>query len=148
MYSYVARQPIIDSNQDLFGYELLFRDGESNKFPNICPDQATSNILTNNHLTLGIEQVTDKSIAFINFHADTLIKNFPSFLDSKKVIIEIVEDVPISDELFDACQDLKNKGFKFALDDHDFDPKWDRFFPLVDIIKIDVLEFSILDIRY
>lgn len=149
MYSYVARQPIIDSNQELYGYELLFRDGESNKYPNICPDQATSNILTNNHLTLGIEQVTNKNIAFINFHADTLIKNFPSFLDPKKVIIEIVEDVPISDELFETCQSLRNKGFKFALDDHDFDPKWDRFFPIVDIVKVDVLDFSILEIsRY
>ncbi|WP_448249992.1 EAL and HDOD domain-containing protein [Thalassotalea agariperforans] len=149
MYSYVARQPIIDLNQNLIAYELLFRDGESNQFPNICPDQATSNILTNNHLTLGIEKVTSGHTAFINFHADTLIKNFPSFLDPKNVVIEILEDVPITDELIDACKELKAKGFKFALDDHDFDPKWDIFFPLIDIIKVDVLDASIIDIsRY
>ncbi|MGJ8692857.1 MAG: EAL and HDOD domain-containing protein [Thalassotalea sp.] len=146
MYSYVARQPIIDLEQNLVAYELLFRDGEKNQFPNICPDQATSNILANNHLTLGIEQVTDNKVAYINFHADTLIKNFPSFLNPKNVVIEIIEDVPISDELIDACKKLKAKGFKFALDDHDFDPKWDVFFPLVDIIKVDVLEFNVLNI--
>ncbi len=149
MYSYVARQPILDINQELVAYELLFRDGESNHFPNICPDQATSNILTNNHLSMGVEKVTGDLPAFINFHADTLIRNFPSFLDPNKVVIEILEDVPISDELLDACRDLKNKGYKFALDDHDFDPKWDVFFPLVDIIKVDVLSTNMLTIsRY
>ena len=88
MYSYVARQPILDSNQELVAYELLFRDGESNYFPNICPDQATSNIITNNHLNMGVEKVTGDLPAFINFHADTLIRNFPSFLDPEKVVIE------------------------------------------------------------
>lgn len=146
MYSYVARQPIIDCEQNLVAYELLFRDGESNQFPNICPDTATSNILSNNHLNLGIEKVTDNQIAYINFHEDTLIKNFPSFLDPKNVVIEILEDVPISDELLDACRKLKAKGFRFALDDHDFDPKWDVFFPLIDIIKVDVLSLSLLEI--
>lgn len=144
MYSYVARQPIIDLDQNLVAYELLFRDGESNKFPNICPDQATSNILTNNHLTLGVEQITSNQVAYINFHADTLIKNFPSFLNPKNVVIEILEDVPISNELLAACKKLKAKGFKFALDDHNFDPKWDIFFPLVDIIKVDVLSFNLI----
>ena len=149
MYSYVARQPILDINQELVAYELLFRDGESNHFPNICPDQATSNILTNNHLSMGVEKVTGDLPAFINFHADTLIRNFPSFLDPNKVVIEILENVPISDELLVACRELKNKGYKFALDDHDFDPKWDVFFPLVDIIKVDVLSTNMLTIsRY
>lgn len=146
MYSYVARQPILNIKQQLVAYELLFRDGKSNHFPDICPDQATSNILTNNHLTMGIEQVTGEFTAYINFHADSLIRNFPSFLDPKKIVIEVLEDVPISNELLTACQKLKSKGYKLALDDHDFDPKWDAFLPYVDIIKVDVLSISMLEI--
>ena len=149
MYSYVARQPILNSDQELIAYELLFRDGQSNHFPGINPDQATSNILTNNHLTLGVENVTGNYTAYINFHADTLIRHFPSFLDPKNIVIEILEDVPISNELLEACKALKAKGYTLALDDHDFDPKWQVFFPYVDIIKVDVLALSILDIsRY
>ncbi|MFD2165760.1 EAL and HDOD domain-containing protein [Thalassotalea euphylliae] len=149
MYSYLARQPILNAKQELIAYELLFRDGQSNYFPNIDPDQATSNILTNNHLTMGVEQVTGNATAYINFHADTLIRHFPSFLDPQKIVIEILEDVPISDELLEACKQLKEKGYTLALDDHDFDPKWDVFLPYVDIIKVDVLEISVIDIsRY
>jgi hypothetical protein len=30
---YCARQPILDREQRVFGYELLFRDGPENRFP-------------------------------------------------------------------------------------------------------------------
>lgn len=146
MYSYVARQPILDLAQQVVAYELLFRDGKSNCFPGIDPNQATSNILTNNHLTLGLEVITDDFPAFINFHADTLISHFPSFLDPQNVVIEILEDVPVTQALFEACKSLNEKGYKLALDDYDFDEKWEVFYPIVDIIKIDVLEFSIVEI--
>ena len=95
LYSYVARQPILDMNKNVIAYELLFRDGKSNSFPNIDPNQATSNILTNNHLTLGVEQVTGDLPAYINFHAETIIRRFPSFLDPKKMVIEILEDIEL-----------------------------------------------------
>jgi EAL and modified HD-GYP domain-containing signal transduction protein len=130
----------LDIVQNIVAYELLFRDGKSNSFPNIDPNQATSNILTNNHLALGLEQVTG------NFHADTLIFNFPSFLDSKNVVLEILEDVPITPELLSACSSLYKKGYKLALDDFDFDDKWEAFYPFIDIIKVNVLQFSILEI--
>jgi c-di-GMP-related signal transduction protein len=146
LYSYVARQPILDIEQQVVAYELLFRDGQSNSFPDIDPNQATSNILTNNHLTLGLEQVTGNLPAYINFHADALIFHFPSSLDPNNVVLEILEDVPITDELLLACKSLHEKGYKLALDDFDFDAKWEAFYPIVDIIKIDVLQFSILEI--
>ena len=110
MYSFIARQPILDLNQSVVAYELLFRDGESNCFPDIDPDQATSNILSNNHLTLGVENITNNLPAYINFHSNTLINDFPSFLDPSTVVIEILEDVPASDALLSACKQLSEKG--------------------------------------
>lgn len=146
MYSYIARQPILNIKKELVAYELLFRDGINNTFPDINPEQATSNILNNNHLTLGVEEVTGDFPAYINFHTDALIKHFPSFLDPKKVVIEILEDVPVTNNLLNACKTLKSKGYKLALDDHDFTPKWTDFYPYIDIIKIDVLAFSLIEI--
>ena len=122
MYSYLARQPILNIDQQLVAYELLFRDGEQNSFPNIDPNQATSNILTNNHLTLGVAQITGNLPAYINFHAETLIRHFPSFLDPKQVVLEILEDVEVSKELIKAVESLKSKGYQLALDDHDLLP--------------------------
>ena len=147
MYSYIARQPILNLSQETIAFELLFRDGKSNSFPNIDPDKATSKIIVDNQLTLGLEEVTGGLTAYVNFHADALIHNFPIFLDPKSIVIEILEDVPISDELLNACKLLKKKGYTLALDDHDFDVKWDEFLPIVDIIKVDILDVNIVDIK-
>jgi EAL and modified HD-GYP domain-containing signal transduction protein len=146
MYSYVARQPILDQDGILKAYELLFRDGKSSAFPDIDPDEATSNILTNSHLTLGISKVTGSLPAFINFHEDALLKHFPSFLNPADVVIEILEDVPASTALLKTCKSLKAKGFKLALDDFEVDAKWNRFLPYIDIIKMDILTISIPEI--
>jgi c-di-GMP phosphodiesterase len=138
MFSYVARQAILDKNKNLFAYELLFRDGLSNCFPDIAPDEATSKILTESHLAFGLEDITSNKVAFINFHEDTLLHRFPTSLPNDKVVIEIVETVPISEALVKACKDIKDMGYTIALDDHNFDPKWDVFLPYIDIIKIDI----------
>lgn len=147
MYCYVARQPILDLNRDVFAYELLFRDGKSNSFPDVCPDEATSKILAQNHLLLGLNELTGGHLAFINFHEDALLHHFPTSLSPKEIYVEVLEDIPISDELVIACKKLKKMGYKLALDDHDFDPKWDVFLPFVDMIKVDVKATNILKIN-
>jgi c-di-GMP-related signal transduction protein len=123
MFAYVARQPIVDTSQQLYAYELLFRDGEKNCFPNISPDEATSRILAASHLNVGLEAVTNGALAFINFHTDTLLHRFPTSLDPKNVVIEITETVDVSDELVDACQQIKAQGYRLALDDYDLEEK-------------------------
>ena len=45
MYFYAARQPILDRNKELVGYELLFRDGVDNVFPDIDGDEATTRLI-------------------------------------------------------------------------------------------------------
>lgn len=146
MYCYLARQPIFDAKRQLHGYELLFRDGESNAFPNISADEATSKLITEHHLFTGVEKITGGHKAFINFSADTLIHHFPTSIDPNSMVIEVLETVPISTELLAACRELHRMGYQLALDDHDFDPKWDIFLPYVSIIKVDVRQFNILQI--
>lgn len=140
MFAYVARQAILDRDKNVYGYELLFRDGKQNCFPNVAPDEATSKILASNHLTLGLDEITNGQISFINFYEDTLLYRFPTSLDPMNVVIEIVETAPISKALLAACKHIKQLGYKLALDDHDFDPKWDVFLPYIDIVKVDVRE--------
>lgn len=146
MYCYMARQPILDANKTLVGYELLFRDGVANSFPDVNADEATSKLITEHHLLMGVEKITGGHQAFINFSADTLIHHFPTSIDPKSMVIEILETVPISSELLTACRELHGMGYRLALDDHDFEAKWDIFLPYVSIIKVDVRQFNLLQI--
>ncbi|MFT5276811.1 MAG: EAL and modified HD-GYP domain-containing signal transduction protein [Glaciecola sp.] len=142
MFSYVARQAIYNVEKRVFAYELLFRDGESNCFPDMSPDEATSSMIANSHLTVGIEDITFNKPAFINFHRDTLLYRFPSTLDPSSVVIEIVETVEVNDELVQACQHIRNLGYQLALDDYDFAPRWDVFMSFIDYIKVEVEEIE------
>ena len=146
MFAYVARQPIFDASNNVYAYELLFRDSEKNCFPDISADEATSKILTGSHLSLGIEEVSCNKTAFINFHQDTLLYRFPTSLDPSAVVIEIVETVKLTPDLIAACKHIGNLGYKLALDDYDFDPKWDALLPLVHIVKVDIHEVNDADL--
>lgn len=137
MFTYVARQAVYDTKKRVFAYELLFRDGISNCFPDVSQDEATSSMLAESHLSLGVENLCFNKPAFINFHRDTILYRFPSSLDPLSVVIEIVETTDISQEFVKACEHIKNMGYKLALDDYDFSPRWDALIPLVRYIKIE-----------
>lgn len=147
MFAYVARQPIVNTNRELHAYELLFRDGEKNCFPNISPDEATSRILAASHLNIGLETVTAGALAFINFHTDTLLHRFPTSLDPKQVVIEITETVEVSDELIQACHQIHQHGYKLALDDYDLEDKWDVLLPIISVVKFDITTVTDKQIR-
>lgn len=47
MKEFVARQPIFDRQQNVYGYELLFRSGLSNFFDGSNEDLATARMIIN-----------------------------------------------------------------------------------------------------
>lgn len=139
MYAFVARQPILDRNANVFGYELLFRDGQQNCFPdNVDPDEATSKLITGTHLSFGVEEITFGKPAFINFHTDTLLYRFPTSLNPQDVLVEIVETVELNDAMVAACKHIHNLGYRLVLDDYNFSAKWELILPFVSYVKVDI----------
>lgn len=146
MYGYIARQPIFNKDKETIGYELLFRDGEANAFPKIDADEATSKLIMQHHLLMGVEKVTSNKLAFINFSEETLLHHFPTSIKPESMVIEVLETVPPTPELLATLKFLKDRGYQLALDDHDFDPKWDPFLPYISYLKVDVQQFNLLQI--
>ena len=89
---YVARQPIFDREENVFGYELLFRDGLENAF-NGGTDQASRATLDSS-LLMGLDVLCDGRRAFVNCTRDTLIKGLVRLLPSTTTVVEILETVP------------------------------------------------------
>jgi EAL and modified HD-GYP domain-containing signal transduction protein len=54
MYSFIARQPIFDRKMQTVAYELLFRDGMKNSFPDVSPEYATSRVISDQFLCIPI----------------------------------------------------------------------------------------------
>lgn len=137
MYFYAARQPILDRDKNLFAYELLFRDGLENAFPNIDGDEATSRMIAGSQFNFGLEDFLGDKPGFINFTLDTLLKKFPSLLPKEQIVVEILETVQPGKRLLSEVQLLKEQGYQIALDDYIHQKVWRHFYPYVDIIKID-----------
>lgn len=137
MYFYAARQPILDRDKNLYAYELLFRDGLENAFPDIDGDEATSRMVEGSQFSFGLEDFLGDKPGFINFTLDTLLKKYPSMLPKEQVVVEILETVQPGKRLLAECQALKEKGYVLALDDYIHQPVWRHFYPVIDIIKVD-----------
>jgi len=147
MKVYVARQPIFKKNKKLYGYELLFRGGMSNVFPDIDGDTATSKLLSNSFFNIGIDQLTGGKTAFINFTQELLIRKIPMMFPIKNMTVEILEDVDPNEEVVNACLDISKAGYAIAMDDFVFKNELKTLIKLAHIIKIDFLLSPIEEIR-
>jgi c-di-GMP-related signal transduction protein len=134
---YAARQPILDGNQQVIGYELLFRDGLQNSFGNTDPDAASRSVLDSSIL-MGLDILCDGRRAFINCTRDLLIRDYVTLLPPQQVAVEVLETVPADDLVIEACRRLKALGYMIVLDDFfEGDPR-EPLTELADIIKIDL----------
>ncbi len=134
---HVARQPIFDCNQNVFGYELLFRSKAANAYDGTDGDHATNSVVANSFLLIGMENLTNGKKAFINFTANSLKNEIPSMLPKELIAVEILENIEPDQPVIAACQKLKQGGYCLVLDDFVFKPKFMPFVELADIIKVD-----------
>ncbi len=136
---YLARQPIFHKDRSLFAYELLFRDGVANAFPEIDGNEATSQVLCNSFFSMGIDKVTGSGRAFVNFTRDLLVQRVPMMFPREQVVVEILEDVEPAPEVVEACREMAGAGYVIALDDFLYRPDMAELIDLAKIIKFDLM---------
>ncbi|AXR07950.1 EAL and HDOD domain-containing protein [Salinimonas sediminis] len=136
MFAFIARQPILDGEKDVFAYELLFRDGKGGTYPEPASDKAA--LITERFNPLGLDDISSHKMSFINFSAETLISRFPTSLDPDRVVVELSENPGQTQGLIQACEHIKQLGYKIALDDPMMLSGQSDILPLLDIVKVDV----------
>ena len=140
MYSYIGRQPIFDTSNKVYGYEILYRNGSSDNESHVVDgDKATKNVISDIYYLFGFEKLTNLKPAFINFTENLLLDKTALLVDPKNVVIEVLEDVKITDTIIENIKELKNAGYTIALDDYTGDESFDAILPYMDIIKVDFL---------
>ena len=134
---YVARQPIFDREEKVFGYELLFRDGLENAFHGDANEASRATL--DSSLLMGLDVLCDGRRAFVNCTRDTLIKGLVTLLPSTSTVVEILETVPADPDVMAACQSLKEAGYMIALDDYVSGDPREPLAEIADIIKVEML---------
>ncbi|MQA20763.1 EAL and HDOD domain-containing protein [Rugamonas rivuli] len=135
---YLGRQPILDRNQTLFGYELLFRNAPVGP-ANVTNELAATAAVIAHASQLGMEKTIGDALGFVNVDADVLMTDIFPFLPREKVVLEVAETLPLTPPLLARMTELAGHGFRFALDDVTGESaNVAALLPLVDYVKMDL----------
>ncbi|RXJ74828.1 signal transduction protein [Veronia nyctiphanis] len=140
----IARQAIFDRNKNLYGYELLYRHGKNNHFPNIDGDKATDSVLklTFDGQSSNTQFISNGLPCFVNFTHNKILDNTPFAYPNSKLIIEVLESCQIDGSLISALKKLRRHGYTIAFDDFQPTRNWLDILYLADIVKIDYSALS------
>jgi EAL and modified HD-GYP domain-containing signal transduction protein len=143
--AYLARQPILDRDGNIFAYELLFRNSPSSDTAIISSDvQATAQVLENVLNSIGLERLVGRNKAFINCSREMLLNNLFGLLNPGRFVLEILEDVSVDNKLIYAIENHKSNGFELALDDFimndEFVKRFEPLFKYISYVKMDVVD--------
>ncbi|MDP2498039.1 MAG: EAL domain-containing protein [Candidatus Palauibacterales bacterium] len=139
--TFVARQPIFDADEELRGYELLYRgDAGSRAAEEANPEQMTSDVIVNSVVTFGLEELTRGAPAFINMSEDMIMDGTVRLVEPDGWVVELLESVPPDSETVRRCRVLAANGYCFALDDFTYRPELEPLLEVADYVKIDVLD--------
>ena len=137
--AYLARQPIFDTNYQVQGYELLYRDAQNQtKAEFVDGDQATRCLLSDAITLFGLPNLTNSKPAFINFTENLILSGYVYLTRPEEVVIELLENITVSDRMIEKLREMKERGYIIALDDYDQNSRFDPIMPYIDIIKVDL----------
>ncbi len=136
---FLGRQPILDREQRIVAYELLFRAGHTRDAGVTDDMQATASVIHHAFSEMGVQAVLGPHLGFINVSADMLLSDLIEILPKSQVVLEMLETIDVTDAVVERCRLLKQRGFALALDDFVYDDRYRPLLDLVDIVKIDLL---------
>lgn len=104
---------------------------------------ATSELLNNVFTCVTNERFTRGRPLFINIDQSFIESSsfFPSPPDN--IVLEILETIPATPEIIQKIKEFQKLGFRFALDDFEFEPERMAFLPYVSIVKVDIMAFPL-----
>lgn len=137
----IGRQPILDRNEEVVAFELLFRSPASRDSASVLSaSHATASVIVTTLSGFGLEQILGGHRGFINMELDLLMSDSIAILPRDRVVLELLETLQVTPQLVERCRFLKEEGFTLALDDHEFDPVYNELYDIVEIVKVDLFQ--------
>jgi EAL and modified HD-GYP domain-containing signal transduction protein len=127
---------------EIFGYELLYRDGTGNSANFMDGDEATAKVMVNTFLELGIDQIAGNAQVFLNLTANFFLSRHYEVLPTKNVILEVLETIDPTPSVLEALVRARNNGYHIALDDFILRESHRVLLDHADLVKVDVLALT------
>jgi EAL and modified HD-GYP domain-containing signal transduction protein len=136
--AYIGRQAIYTREKEVYAYELLYRSGASGAADFVDGSQATSQVVLNSFLEIGLETLVGTCPAFINCTRDFLTQGHALALPAERLVLEVLEDIEPDAEILATLRSLKDAGYTIALDDFVLRESHNPLLELADLIKVEL----------
>lgn len=113
---YVARQPILDREHRIAGYELLFRPANGGPIGDAM--RASAFVAAKSFSDPAFADLLGPYPAFINVDAEFLASELVELLPVRRTVLELLETVAFTPAVLARCRELKARGFRLAADDY------------------------------
>lgn len=136
---FFARQPILMSDQSVWGYELLFRKNSEATSAEISDSyKATLRVAAALCAAPG-EKLPDNVKLVVNFSHKAIMDKIPYSLPAGKTVVQLPETTPPTPNLIKALQELTKDGYYIAIDDFEARPQGEFLIAYADAIIVDIL---------
>ena len=118
--AYIGRQPDLNRNQQIIGYQILFRPAKHQQ------DHGTedaerhigSHIIVNTLSNMDASALIGNKYAFIKVGPSLLMSDFLDLLNPQRVILELSSTLDSDPAIIKRTEQLRRHGFGLALDDY------------------------------
>ncbi len=144
---FVGRQPIYTRDLEVYAYELMPHSAGEENSESIEADKATSQVIINAFMEIGIDKLVGKKMAFITLAEHFLLSDYELPLPTERVILKIPNYVSVTEELIAGVKRLADSGFKLALDNYLQHPSLQPLATMASVIDINIENLSADEIR-
>lgn len=141
---YIVRRPIKDTASRVIGYEILYH-GENTLYGDDQRDVKTNEFAVADTIYSFLTQNTERvkgSLNFMSFTTTLLMKKVPRLFSTEDLVIQIDDSVIIHPLAMHFVQMYKKEGYRIAVNDFQFAPRYVSLIDQIDYIKLNFSTMS------
>ncbi|WP_301101757.1 HDOD domain-containing protein [Propionivibrio sp.] len=135
----LSRQPVVDLQHELFGYELSLQSPAEASRPATYDRSRAATLVCAVYAELGIRSALGRSKAFLRVDPDFVHDDAVEALPSDAVVLELVLNAAPDERTLERCRALRDRHYALALADYvGLDECSRPLLTMLDIVKIDI----------
>lgn len=138
----LSKQKIFDNRNEVYAYELVFKDSSNNTTGFSDSVKETSQLIISSVTSTELDKLLGKNtLAFVNVDDVTLTKGILDVLDKERFVLNILETINLTETVISKIIQYRKRGFRLSIEHFDSSAdmikKFSRLFNFIDIIKMD-----------
>lgn len=135
METCIVRQPILDERRNVVAYEILYQEDSSSLYGG--EDSNVANAIEDFLLQVDSDKFLGGKTAYLTFTPNLLLKNVPKIFSPQKLVIQIEDSTIVHPLAQRMILDYQKQGYRIAVKDFAFNPRYFNIFDAVDVVKVD-----------